>query len=82
MIMQIYKGQMNVYTNQTNVYKGSMAVVEQRDKDQALGLQILESFILCGHKTYKMHIKSIAIFIHDDNWVEVSEGNLGIKEVI
>jgi ABC-type transporter MlaC component len=29
-IVQLYKGLMKVYTNQTNVYKGSRAVVEHK----------------------------------------------------
>ncbi len=30
MIVQLYKGLMKVYTNQTNVYEGSRAVVEHK----------------------------------------------------
>jgi hypothetical protein len=33
-----------------------------------------ESFILCGHQTYKTHIKTKAIFIHTDDQVEVVRG--------
>jgi hypothetical protein len=60
-----------IYTNQSNVLEGSTPKVEHKDKDQAAGLQIAESFILCEHKAYKMHNKSMAIFIHNDNRVEV-----------
>jgi hypothetical protein len=35
MIVQLYKGLMKIYTNQTNIYEGSTAVVEHKDKDQA-----------------------------------------------
>jgi hypothetical protein len=31
-----------------------------------------EQFILCSHQSYKPHIKSIAFFIHNDDWVEVA----------
>jgi archaellin len=57
--------------NQTNIYEGNTAVVEHKDKDQAVGLEIAKSFILCGHQAYKTHIKSIAIFIHNNDGVEV-----------
>ncbi len=57
--------------NQTNIYEGNTAVVEYKDKDQAVGLEIAKSFILCGHQAYKTHIKSIAIFIHNNDRVEV-----------
>jgi hypothetical protein len=52
MIVQLYKGLMKIYTNQINIYKGSTAMVEHKDKDQATGLEIAESIILCGHKAY------------------------------
>ncbi len=49
-------------------------MVEHRDKDQAAGLEIAESFILCGHQALKTHNKSIAIFMHEDDRVEVAWG--------
>jgi hypothetical protein len=36
MIAQLYKGLLKVYSNQTNVLEGSMAVVEHKDMDQAV----------------------------------------------
>jgi hypothetical protein len=59
----LYKGLMKKYTNHMKIYEGSTAVVEHKDKDQVVGLEIAESFILCGHQAYKTHIKSIAIFV-------------------
>jgi hypothetical protein len=52
MIVQLDKGLMKIYTNQTDIYEGNTAVVEHEDKDQAAGLVIAESFILCGHQAY------------------------------
>jgi hypothetical protein len=63
---------MKIYMNQTNIYEGSTAMVEHKDKDQAAGVEIAESFILCGHQAYKTHIKSIAIFVHNDDRVMVA----------
>jgi hypothetical protein len=39
-VVQLYKGHMKVYTYQTNILKGSTAVVEHKDKDQGAGLEI------------------------------------------
>jgi hypothetical protein len=63
-IVQLYKGLMKVYMNQSGVYEGGVAFLEHRDKDQAVGLEIAESFILCGHQAFKTHIKNIAVFMH------------------
>jgi hypothetical protein len=34
-IVQLYKGMMKAYVNQTNTYEGSTVIVEHQDKDQA-----------------------------------------------
>ncbi len=47
-------------------------MVEHHDKDQAAGLELAESFILCGHQAFKTHIKNIAVFIHKDDRMEVA----------
>jgi hypothetical protein len=62
------------------VYKGATAVVEHQDKDQAAGLEMAESFILCSHQAFKTHIKSITVFIHEDDWLEVAQGRFPNKE--
>jgi hypothetical protein len=62
-IVQLYRGVMTVCVNQSGVYEGATAVVEHQDKDQAAGLEMTGSFILCGHQAFKTHIKSIAVFI-------------------
>jgi hypothetical protein len=49
MIVQFYKELMKVYTNQTNVFKGSVAVVEHKNKDQAARLEIAESTQIKEH---------------------------------
>jgi hypothetical protein len=51
-----------------------MAVVQHKDKDQAAGLQLAESIILCGHQAFRMHIKSTAVSVHDDDKSEVAKG--------
>jgi hypothetical protein len=73
MIVQLYKGLMKIYTIQMNIYEGSTAVVEHNDKDQAAGLEFDESFMHCRHQAYKAHIKSIAVFVHNGDRVEVAK---------
>jgi hypothetical protein len=49
-IVQLYRGLMNLNVNQAGVYEGATSVVEHQDKDQVAGLEMAESFILCGHQ--------------------------------
>jgi hypothetical protein len=68
-IVRLFRGMMKVYVNQSGVYEGSTAVVEHQDKDQAAGLEMAESFILCGHQAFKTHIKSIAsLYTRTTGW--------------
>ncbi len=73
-IVKLYKGMMKAYVNQTSTYEGSTVVVEHQDKDQAAGLEVAESFILCGHQAFRTHIKNIAVFVHKDDRMEVAQG--------
>jgi hypothetical protein len=79
-IVRLYRGMMKAYVNQTNTYEGSTVVVEHQDKDQAAGLELAESFILCGHQAFKTHIKNIAVFIHKGDRMEVAQGRFNDKE--
>jgi hypothetical protein len=54
--------------------------VEHQDKDQAAGLEMADLFILCNHQAFKTHIKSIAVFIHKDDRMEVAQGRFADKE--
>jgi hypothetical protein len=79
-IVWLYRGMMKVYVNQSGVYEGSTAEVEHHDKDQAAGLELAESFILCGHQAFKTHIKNIVVFIHKDDRMEVAQDQFTNKE--
>jgi hypothetical protein len=79
-IVKLYKGMMKAYVNQTSTYEGSTAVVKHQDKDQAAGLEVAESFILCGHQAFRTHIKNIAVFVHKDDRMEVAQGRFSGKE--
>jgi hypothetical protein len=79
-IVRLYRGMMKAYVKQSNTYEGSTVVVEHQDKDQVAGLELAESFILCGHQAFKTHIKNIAVFIHKDDRMEVAQGHFNDKE--
>ncbi len=79
-IVRLYKGMMNAYVNQSSTYEGSTVVVEHQDKDQAAGLEVAESFILCSHQAFRTHIKNIAVFVHKDDRMEVAQGRFYGKE--
>jgi hypothetical protein len=79
-IVRLYRGMMKAYVNQTNTYKVSTVVVEHQDKDQAAGLELAESFILCGHQAFRTHIKNITVFVHKDDRMEVAQGRFSGKE--
>jgi hypothetical protein len=80
-IVRLYRGMMKAYVNQTNTYEGgSTVVVEHQDKDQAAGLELAKSFILCGHQVFRTHIKNIAVFIHKGDKMEVAQGQFSNKE--
>jgi hypothetical protein len=79
-IIRLYKGMMKAYVNQSSSYEGSTVVVEHQDKDQAAGLEVAESFILCGHHAFRTHIKNIAVFMHKDDRMEVAQGRFNGKE--
>jgi hypothetical protein len=56
--------------------EGSTAVAEHQCKDQAAGLELAESFILCGHQAFKTHVRIIVIFIHKDERTGVTNTQL------
>ncbi len=49
-------------------------------KTRTAGLEVAESFVLCGHHAYRTHIKNIAVFVHKDDRIEVAQGRFSGKE--
>jgi hypothetical protein len=45
-------------------YAGGLANVEDSKRDQVAGLELFESFLLCGKTAMRTHIKNIMIFFH------------------
>jgi len=60
-IVQLYLGSIKVLSNSSTSYVGSLAIVEGSEKDQMAGLELTESFLLCGRAAMRTHIKNIVI---------------------
>jgi hypothetical protein len=52
-IVQLYRGMMKAYVNQTNTYEGSTVVVEHQNKDQAAGLELASHSFCVGIRHLK-----------------------------
>jgi hypothetical protein len=53
---------------------GGLAIVEGSEKDQVAGLELTESFLLCGRAAMRTHIKNIVIFFHPMAGMQVASG--------
>ena len=73
-IVQLYLGDVKVLTNSTASFSGGLAIVEGSEKDQVAGLELTESFVLCGRAAQRTHIKNIVIFFHPMTGMQVASG--------
>ncbi len=48
--------------------------MEGSEKDQVAGLELTESFLLCGRAAMRTHIKNIVIFFHPMSGIQVASG--------
>ncbi len=59
--------------------------MEGSEKDQVAGLELTESFLLCGRAAMRTHIKNIVIFFHPMSGIQVASGKfstaMGVAEV-
>jgi hypothetical protein len=67
-------GSIKVLSNSSTSYVGGLAIVEGSEKDQVAGLELTESFLLCGRAAMRTHIKNIVIFIHLMSGIQVASG--------
>jgi hypothetical protein len=72
-IVQLYLGSIKVLSNSSTSYVGDLAIVEGSEKDQVAGLELTESFLLCGRAAMCTHIKNIVIF-HPMSGIQVASG--------
>jgi lipoprotein NlpI len=57
-IVQLYLGNIEVLTNTSTLFVGALAIVEGSEKDQEAGLEVTETFLLCGRAAQITHIKN------------------------
>ncbi len=67
-----------VLTNSMASFTDGTAIVSGRDKNQVAGLELKETMILCGRAAQTTHIKSIAVFFHPMEQIEVASGKFNM----
>jgi hypothetical protein len=77
-LVSLYRGRIKVLTNSTASFKDGTAIVAGRDKNQVAGLELKETMILCGRAAQTTHIKSIAVFFHPTEQIEVASGKFNM----
>ncbi len=77
-LVSLYRGPIKVLTNSTASFTDGTAIVSSRDKSQVAGLELKETMILCGQAAQTTHIKSIAVFFHPMEQIEVASGKFNM----
>jgi hypothetical protein len=77
-LVSLYRGRIKVLTNSTASFTDGTAIVAGRDKNQVAGLELKETMILCGRAAQTTHIKSIAVFFHLMEQIEVASGKFNM----
>jgi hypothetical protein len=77
-LVSLYRGRIKVLTNSTASFTDGTAIVAGRDKNQVAGLELKETMILCGRAAQTTHIKSIAVFFHPMEQIEVASGKFNM----
>ncbi len=73
-LVSLYRGRIKVLTNSSASFTDGTAIVAGRDKNQVAGLELKETMILCGRAVQTTHIKSITVFFHPMEQIEVASG--------
>jgi hypothetical protein len=73
-IVQLYLGNIRVLSNSSMSYVVGLAIVEGSEKDQVAGLELTESFLLCGRAAMRTHVKNIVVFFHTMSGMQVASG--------
>jgi hypothetical protein len=77
-LVSLYRGRIKVLTNSTATFTDGTAIMSGRDKNQVAGLELKETKILCGRAAQMTHIKSIAMFFHLMEQIEVASGKFNM----
>ncbi len=73
-LVQLYRGPIKIFTNRNSSLEGSLALMEDKAKEQVAGLELGTMLMLCGNSALHPHIPNIAIFAHQDHRMEVATG--------
>jgi hypothetical protein len=77
-LVSLYRSRIKVLTNSTASFMDGTAIVAGRDKNQVAGLELKETMILCGRAAQTTHIKSITVFFHPMEQIEVASGKFNM----
>jgi hypothetical protein len=78
MLVSLYRGRIKVLTNLTASFTDGTDIVAGRDKNQGAGLELKEILILCGRAAQTTQIKSIAVFFHPMEQIEMAFGKFNM----
>jgi len=57
---------------------GGLVIVDGPKKDQVAGLELTETYVLCGRHAAKTHIRNMVVFIHTSKGMKVASGHFGM----
>jgi hypothetical protein len=77
-LVSLYRGRIKVLTNSTATFTDGTSIVSGREKNQVARLELKETMILCGRAGQATHIKSIAVFFHPMEQIEVASGKFNM----
>ena len=60
--MQLYLGSVEVLTNSMVTFTAGLAIVKASAKDEVAGLELTETFLLCGRAAQKTHSGNVVSF--------------------
>jgi hypothetical protein len=66
------QGAIKIFSNRSSTLEGSLALMEDRAKEQVAGLELGTMFVLCGNSALHTHVPNIAVFAHQDHRMEVA----------
>jgi hypothetical protein len=53
MLVQLYHGLIRIFSNHTSSLEGSLALMEDRVREQVAGLELRHMFMLCGNSALR-----------------------------
>jgi hypothetical protein len=73
-IVQLYVDNSKVLTKSSTSFTGGLAIVEGKEKNQVVTLELTETLLLCDRSEHKTHISNILVFFHPMPGLQVASG--------